>query len=385
MIGKLYIDGTDAYTAYGVFVAQDGYRGLVCFPALKKIDFNDWPEVDGIEADLSAPVIDAKRFSISFYTTSPNLMGSFLAMLSDGANHTFNFSEINKQVLIRLVSQPGKKKYTYMESFDLEFSEDMPMSGYTYSSPNGNSGQQGYRIDDISLSNYGIFVLDGSGEEILKAPDVKQNLTTNIESKSGQTYDDEIVNYKSKDVKLSLLMRSDSVSQFWNNYNALLYNLIKPEERGLYLDSESLTYKCYYKNANVSRFELISGRVWCEFEITLVFTSYRPSDKVMPSFMEVETTQVLTEGNTDTQKINATLYPGGYTRSVIFIPDSNIITMYSDGSFIINSSGVVNVDVIFTEDPSIRKTITIEIIPPVLMAIESGGLKVLENGGLRLT
>ena len=55
------MDGVDVYATYGAFVVQDGYKGLVQWPALKEPDSNDWAEEDGIEVDLSAPVLDAKE------------------------------------------------------------------------------------------------------------------------------------------------------------------------------------------------------------------------------------------------------------------------------------------------------------------------------------
>ena len=66
MKGKLIINGIDAYVRYGVFVEQYGYKALVQYPALKSVESNNWPEEDGIEADLSSPVLDTKSFNISF-------------------------------------------------------------------------------------------------------------------------------------------------------------------------------------------------------------------------------------------------------------------------------------------------------------------------------
>lgn len=40
MKGKFYIDGKDAYSVYGLFVANNGYNGLISFPGFKELDEN---------------------------------------------------------------------------------------------------------------------------------------------------------------------------------------------------------------------------------------------------------------------------------------------------------------------------------------------------------
>ena len=61
MINRLFIDGNDAYLQYGVYVTSGGFNELVAFPPLKSVDSNDWQEEDGVEADLSAPVLKRMR------------------------------------------------------------------------------------------------------------------------------------------------------------------------------------------------------------------------------------------------------------------------------------------------------------------------------------
>lgn len=52
MKNNLYIDGTDAFTRFGVFIAEGGHNEVVAFPALKAPEVsNDWAEYDGIEVD----------------------------------------------------------------------------------------------------------------------------------------------------------------------------------------------------------------------------------------------------------------------------------------------------------------------------------------------
>ena len=43
MKNNLYIDGTDAFTRFGVFIAEGGHNEVVAFPALKAPEVsNEW-------------------------------------------------------------------------------------------------------------------------------------------------------------------------------------------------------------------------------------------------------------------------------------------------------------------------------------------------------
>ena len=95
MKNNLYIDGTDAFTRFGVFIAEGGHNEVVAFPALKAPEVsNDWAEYDGIEVDLSDPKLDTKELEIKFNAVGMYQTGDFISLLSDGAYHTFEFKRI---------------------------------------------------------------------------------------------------------------------------------------------------------------------------------------------------------------------------------------------------------------------------------------------------
>lgn len=292
MKGKFYIDGKDAYSVYGLFVANNGYNGLISFPGFKELDENVWPEYDGVEVDLSSPVLNAMEFSITFYCCDYFKTADFISLISDGAFHEYNFVEAGCVRRLRLVSNPGKKIYRNIETFSLSFSDDFPMEGYTYAEPifdGGIPAQEGYEIDGKPLSDYGVFILDGSNTEIIKMPSVKKNLLIDIPSQSGVTYDGQEVVFSKKDVTLKCWMRCRNVENMWRNLNALVYDLIKrtkktddegyeyeDAERYFYFGEFVEEYPCYYNGLSTSRFQLLSdGRVWLEFGLTLTFTSFR--------------------------------------------------------------------------------------------------------------
>lgn len=273
MTGKLYIDGYDAYTMYGVYITEGGYNELVAMPALKAVETNDWQEEDGVEPDLLAPVLNSKEIQIKFAVTeSYGRYFSLIEQLSDGAYHTFDFSNIGRVFRLRLVSVMPSNRVDDFALMTMKFADDFPLDGYTYKPPESSlPDDDSYTLDGLPFSFYGVRLLQGTLSEITKTPDVKPNLLRNIKTQQGANYDPKQVFYKSKEVKLYCLMTADTLPRLWNNWNALLYDLTKPEERTLWVGALEQDFFLYYKSCQVTQF-YTEGKIWLQFTLTVVFT-----------------------------------------------------------------------------------------------------------------
>lgn len=273
MNGRLYIDGLDAFTTYGIYVMEGGYNELIAWAPLKEVDYNDWQEEDGIEADLSDPMLDTREVSINFAV--PSLMAGFinlLEVLSDEAYHEFDCRSIGRTYKLRLTAQPNLDKVRDFGFVSLKFADDFPLEGYTYLAPQSSIAENDdYMLDNKPMSYWGVNVLRGTMAEVMKNPNVKTNLLRNIRTKSGATYDSKNVTYKSKDVKVKCLMRASSLTQLWRNYDALLFDLTRKDERMFEALEIAEDFPCYYKNCQVSAF-YPTGKIWLEFTFTLSFT-----------------------------------------------------------------------------------------------------------------
>lgn len=294
MTGRFYIDGRDAYEEFGIFIETGGYDRLVQYPSLKKIESNDWAEEDGIEPDLSDPALDSLDVVIKFAAHGDSLVGDFFVLLSDFAYHTFEFREIGRTYYLRLTNQGSNTVKIRLDKFSLTFANDFPFDGlnytgtlpedfpltpYSYIAPaSAIPPPTGYIMDDRDLSEYGIFVLKGSLAEIRKSPAVKKNLSSASLTLNGMVYDGEFVKFQTKDVKLNCLMRAANLAEFWRNYNAFLYDLVRPEHRMLYIDMEGYEYPCHYKSCAVTRFAP-TNKIWFQFTLTLVFISFRINEE----------------------------------------------------------------------------------------------------------
>jgi len=278
MKGKLFIDGTDAYVKYGVFVEKQGLKGLVQMPAFKKLDAIMWPEHDGEEVDLTAPVLDAKAVQLPLVIVDAKRAELLFNDLSNGAYHEFRFVELNRPYRLRMTTNNAFSRNVKLGKITLSFSDDFPKvpTGSPY--PNGKSGvtQSGYTLDGVDFSQFGAYVLDGTCTAVRKLPNVQSALSVSVPNVAGVTYDAEGVKFQSKDVAVSLLIKADTVAGFWRRYDSLFAALLKPDSHKFRCSEVKMEYDCHYKGCSISKFEILrQTRVWCEFTVTLTFTSWQ--------------------------------------------------------------------------------------------------------------
>lgn len=272
--GCLYIDGVDVYLRYGVYVIEGGWNELLSYPPLKAVTCNDWQEEDGVEADLSAPVLDTREVTLKFAIAGAyDRYLDFLALLSDSAVHTFRCPEIGRTFRLRLTRGGNADLALRLGLFSLRFADDYPLDGYTYAAPTGGGVPPGddYTLDGARFTDYGVRILQGAASEIMKPPDVKTAMLRNIPTQAGAIYDTAGgVTYKAKDVRLSCLLRASDLPDMWRNYHALLHDLTKPDERSLGVTELEAELPCHYKRSSVSEFAVgVDGRPWVKFSLTL--------------------------------------------------------------------------------------------------------------------
>lgn len=308
MRGEFTIDGDNSYTNYRVLVEQYGYKGLIAVPQLKGIEVTEWRDEDGIEADLSSPVIGARTVPLQFVFTDINMMGIFFDVITDGTYHEFSFTEIGLTVSLRLQSSPSLSSFIRIGRVSMTFVEDRPIipAASPYALGATRVTQRGYELDGIDLSRCGCWVLDGI-QNILKPPAVKENVTVNKSNTAGQTYmpqyhlddTDEVTDvfFKSKDVTLNLLINARSLTEFWRCWNSLFSILTDADERELSVADAGEFHSCYFKSNSVTRFDIRqSGTVWCEFSVTLTFLDFRPAAEILILATE-DGAVIITEGD----------------------------------------------------------------------------------------
>lgn len=287
LTNRLLIDNVDAYTAYGLFVKYDGLKELLQWPQFKSssVVTNDWHEEDGLEADLSNPVLGARKFSLAFHLSHPNnptLAQSFLAALADSVYHTIAFPRFGITLAgVRYVSNSAFDTNRGFDTLSVTFSQDTVDTPdvavpQTYTAP-----QLGYLIDDCDLGLFGCTVVKGTRASMWQYAGAKENQKSDSSTAAGIGYDsNDGVHLSSRDITLKLHMQS-SAPLFMGNWNALWSLVLKVDTtRGTsaalrVVEGDGMVFQCYYKSNNVTKL-LVSedNGIWCDFTITFSVLAY---------------------------------------------------------------------------------------------------------------
>lgn len=282
MKGDFLIDGVSAYATYGVFVMQGGLTDIITLPSFKPFEVVDWLDDDGIDADLSNPVFPSRKINITFGFRDIRGASDFIAEVNRTAVHTFVFSAVARSMALRVQDNPSLSSLVNMGSFTLSFVQDtIPVPTATpYDIGATRVRQRGFLLDGIDLSQYGCWVLDGSLQNGLRSPAVKDNLTISSKTVAGQTYYGQSSGmvFKTKDLALRLLINARDATEFNRCYDALGYALSRPNTRTFKLGPNGKNCECYYKSLKCNRLEVCkSGTIWCELTLVLVMTASRPN------------------------------------------------------------------------------------------------------------
>lgn len=269
MDSLVYIDGIDALATYGLRLGDGSLASLIQWAELKDVYANDWHEEDGIEPDLTNPVLDTRKCTLSFVGNATTAqVDEFIALWSNGAYHVLT-TNVGFRYRLRLVSNDSLKWENGLCIAKFTFADDFPLDGYTYKRPSSTiASDRNYIVDFTPLSTYGVSVLAGINSELLKFPETKENLMRSFDNVPGVTYDSTEVHFKAREVRIPCLMRAATLEEFKTNYNALLYNLTQPGIHTLIAATLGKRYTFHYVSQNVRR-AYLTGKLWVEFDIVI--------------------------------------------------------------------------------------------------------------------
>ena len=272
---RLYIGGADVWDATYVCTAFGGFDELIAFPPLKTPPANDWHEERGFDPALSAPVLDTREVTLRLLNTDTDDYVYILRMLAEKPVVDVRAPSIGRSWSLRFVAPTDS---AHSSTFGLKFADDTPMQAYTYQPPNAEKEREWIlstsRRDDFvitesqkrSFADYGARVLGDVVDEMERRNEVKTGLLRKFSTKPGAFYDKAAMFYeKGGDRQVQLLMRADTLAELWRNYDALLFDLIRPGAR---------RYKkapFYYSSCRVDKFIPDEPRPWLQFTLTLTF------------------------------------------------------------------------------------------------------------------
>lgn len=273
--GRLFFGDTDVRDYSYVCTAFGGFNELIAFPPLKTPPANDWYEERGFDPDLSDPVLDTREVTLRLSATDQEDYEGIVRMLGVSPVIDVHATSIGRSWSLRFIAPTGG---AHSSTFGLKFAEDTPMKDYTYQPPAAEKEREwilstSQRDDFVitespkrSFADYGARVLGDVVDEMERRNEVKTGLLRKFSTKPGAFYDKAaLFSEKGGDRQVQLLMRADTLAELWRNYDALLFDLIRPGAR---------RYKeapFYYSSCRIDHFIPDEPRPWLQFTLTLTF------------------------------------------------------------------------------------------------------------------
>lgn len=279
-----YIDGKEARETYGASLLEGSYAELLCPPPLKKVESNDWAEYDGIEPDLSSPVLDSREVKLPVYIRGgESAANAFIKALSfdpqpgevstlTSAYHLFNVPDLGRTWKLRLKSVDVDEYWPGGNlSLSLTLVDDFPLDGYEYLEPQSDlKTDESCLIGGRPFSDYGIKLTEGGIKEALLLRDVKEAMLRDISVVTGAIYDSKkAVSYKDRTIELPCLMTAPTVALWHRNMDALLYDLTRPGLKVLKIKGVQEQWDVYYDSTEMEYFMADILPVSCSFDIKL--------------------------------------------------------------------------------------------------------------------
>lgn len=263
--GKVLIDGVDIKSTYGAYIVEEGYDDVPSLPAMKSPEKNDWFESNSVDIDLSSPCFESQKISFKMMMNGTTERAqSLIDFLMSKRTHAVEMVDIGRERVLRIVDVSAGGLSSIF-NIRVNMYDDDPRGGIEYVAPSSFQRNTGLTIDGIDVSKYGA-LMTGSTDGLF--PDVKMKDNKLVDSKhiDGELHSTGTSVYVERDdIKVRLVVRSDSMTDFWEKRDALLLDLTKPGER--IVSWKGKEAKAYYKNCNTINF-FYFGRFWWEFELT---------------------------------------------------------------------------------------------------------------------
>lgn len=284
MIGACIIDGTDIATL-GMFIVKGGDNGFLVFPERKPPMTNDWFEEDGLDVDLSEVFFEAKKISVKFYLTAADAT-TFKARLTAFA--TLLFQTGYRQIYVREFDKTFSLRFKEISDYKhsgglaksgkksgfvtVEFMMDDPLAIYndaTLLPVTTRPNLSRIKLNGLDLSKFGIIIQDVYSSALrIRSP--KSGLALSFERRTGILADLDFIPKKAgRQITIACTMLADSLSEFYDNYNALFNQLRIAQALTIELPTTEVI-NCYYKGMyEFSKENAFSTKIKIKFNLIL--------------------------------------------------------------------------------------------------------------------
>lgn len=253
--GNLLIDGVDAFAQYGAYLSNGQLAPLLELPKLKTPTSTDWADLDGMEYDLTAPLLDSRTLSLKFHIRTPEGFYSLIEALQAGAYHTFNLPSITQTYTLRLTQTSNLSVAGNLITVSLTFSEDIPTAPTGSPSTSPLIPLTGVTLDNTDLAYYGSTPIEGIRSDVLTPLPIKEALKVTTCNTAGiALYDSQTVTQKPITLTLPLYITAPTVTELIRRYHSFLAFLLQPNLHTL--QAYNHTIQCFYQSVNISKIAL---------------------------------------------------------------------------------------------------------------------------------
>lgn len=277
----MIIDGTNIRTL-GMFILRGGSNDFLSFPERREPAQNNWAEHDGLDVDFSDLSFNPKKVSVQLYISAPTealfnqRLNAFQNLHFQPGYRQIYVEEFQKTFSLRFLgfgeylhkgglAKSGKKS----GKLTVEYMMDDPVQIFnpTPSLPQGEGASATHiQLNGVDLSQYGIIVKEVYST-VLRPASPKSTLERSFNHINGIWADVAIIRKKeSKQVTIDCVMSAGTLSEFYNNYNALfgIMNSAAPIE----LSTPDTDRLCYYKAmSNFTKLTIFSKKVRVGFQL----------------------------------------------------------------------------------------------------------------------
>ena len=211
----------------GCVLAPDSYKSALQWAKFKSIRSTDWAEYNYAEYDLEKPTLDKRTVTLNFHANGSDGYRWFMEYLMQYVYSYYYFPELGLTLRMRIDQNSLKSIDGKWQSFSINFIDDEPHPQQPLTVSFQDFPETGYALDGVDLATYGISILKGTLQTIVKKPNIKERLLINENSMDGTIYDGNAeYRYKPNTFTLKCLLRAEDLTSAVANYY-YIYELLR--------------------------------------------------------------------------------------------------------------------------------------------------------------
>lgn len=258
--GKLYINGSDAWARYKVWLPDGQLAKLIQYPKLKTPEATEWAELFYTEYDLTTLLLDTRTVNLDFclygdrnrYETLGDRLEIYPTTLKvpplDNATWTLRFTGFTN------IECCGSTSTTALYKMTAQFSEDNPVTPTDTVGSTKLCADSSLSINGVNISYYGARLEGDSWQEALNPYTIREGLKVTTCDKQGVAlYHAAGSRLKSTTIKIPLVISGCTAAEAFRRYRMIINTLLDTSKtRRIVYYGEA--HNCFYQSNSVDEF-----------------------------------------------------------------------------------------------------------------------------------